>query len=229
MSLPKRFPREILDAQEMRKSGIYYLHDEMNTRLGHAMVIGPEDTPYAHCPLIFRFEFPSDYPFTSPTVTFVTSDGITRFHPNLYVSGKVCLSILGTWSGPKWSAVMTISTVLASIQSLLEPNPIVNEPGWETLTLKDQRASDYAGLLQARLISHCFRSLCRWKKGVKVPEWELFEDVLAERGDELIAGLTSIIMAKEEKTYTNVVYNMNGTTEWGELVKCCADLITPKE
>jgi hypothetical protein len=25
-----------------------------------------------------------------------------RFNPNLYSDGKVCLSLLGTWSGPGW-------------------------------------------------------------------------------------------------------------------------------
>lgn len=31
-----------------------------------------------------------------------TGGGCVRFNPNLYVCGKVCLSLLGTWSGPAW-------------------------------------------------------------------------------------------------------------------------------
>ena len=42
-----------------------------------------------------------------------TSGGQVRFNPNLYSTGKVCLSILGTWraehSGEQWSAVQARS------------------------------------------------------------------------------------------------------------------------
>lgn len=44
--------------------------------------------------------FPTDYPNTPPRVLIMTtSSGTVRFNPNLYNSGKVCLSILGTWRG----------------------------------------------------------------------------------------------------------------------------------
>ena len=43
--------------------------------------------------------------------------------------GKVCLSILGTWSGPKWTSIMDITTVLLTLQSLLDENPLHHEPG----------------------------------------------------------------------------------------------------
>jgi len=55
----------------------------------------------------------------------------TRFHPNLYENGKVCLSILGTWSGPGWTKAMSIQTVIITIQSLMDEHPMVNEPGHE--------------------------------------------------------------------------------------------------
>lgn len=60
-----------------------------------------------------------------------TSNGTVRFNPNIYKNGKVCLSILGTWNGPSWSCAHTLSTVLLSIQSLLNDKPFHNEPGFE--------------------------------------------------------------------------------------------------
>ena len=43
-----------------------------------------------------------------------------RFNPNLYNCGKVCLSLLGTWSGPGWDPkASTLLQVLVSIQSLI--------------------------------------------------------------------------------------------------------------
>ena len=56
-----------------------------------------------------------------------------RFNPNLYESGKVCLSLLGTWEGPGWDEKnSTLLQVLVSIQSLIfVDKPYFNEPGWE--------------------------------------------------------------------------------------------------
>lgn len=222
MPLSKRLAKEISDAQSLESCGIYYVHDEVNMRNGRAMIIGPEETPYAFCPLLFFIELAADHPLSSPKVTFMTSDGNTRFHPNLYVAGKVCLSILGTWSGPSWTAVMTISTVLTSIQSLLEPNPIVNEPGWEKYAVDNPKAKSYADYVQHALISHSLRSLLRFKKGDIPYEMSEFKDILTERGDELVGKMSEVIHAKAEEdevVYKSIVYNMAATTIWKILKK----------
>jgi hypothetical protein len=59
----------------------------------------------------------------------MTNDGKTRFNPNLYVCGKVCLSILNTWSGEKWSSCQTINSILLALCTLLNEAPLENEPG----------------------------------------------------------------------------------------------------
>ena len=207
-------------SDSMKAAGIYYWIDDTNARNGKAMIFGPEDTPYAFCPLVFELKCPQDYPFSSPTVGFLTSDGVTRFHPNLYVAGKVCLSILGTWQGPKWTAALTISTVLLSIQSLLEKNPIVNEPGWENYTLERKQARDYADLVQFRLAALSFRGLCEWKRGAIPKIWEEFDDVLQERGEEMYQKICEIIREKAEKDeqeFDKVPYGLSGRTGWKDL------------
>lgn len=60
--------------------------------------------------------------------------GGLRLNPNLYNSGKVCLSLLNTWSGDKnekWiPGTSTMLQVLVSIQGLiLNTKPYFNEPG----------------------------------------------------------------------------------------------------
>lgn len=63
-----------------------------------------------------------------------TNGGRTRFNPNIYAGGKVCLSILGTWRGERgeeWSSAQGLESVLISIQSLMSANPYENEPGFE--------------------------------------------------------------------------------------------------
>ena len=58
-----------------------------------------------------RLEFPAGYPYTAPTVRFVTP----CFHPNVDQHGNICLDILKE----KWSALYEVRTILLSIQSLL--------------------------------------------------------------------------------------------------------------
>lgn len=60
-----------------------------------------------------------------------TAQNTVRFNPNFYSNGKVCLSILGTWPGPGWSAGGTLYSALLSIQSLMTDKPYHNEPGFE--------------------------------------------------------------------------------------------------
>mmetsp|Transcript_6499 Transcript_6499/g.15860 ORF Transcript_6499/g.15860 Transcript_6499/m.15860 type:complete len:283 (+) Transcript_6499:56-904(+) len=116
--------------ETIAECGIYvHWTDELHKPL--ALIIGPAGTPYEGGFYFFDVQFTDDYPMTPPRVLFRTGDGRVRFNPNLYVDGKVCLSILGTWDGPSWSTSGQLRTVLVSIQSLLSSHPIQNEPGHE--------------------------------------------------------------------------------------------------
>jgi ubiquitin-conjugating enzyme E2 Z len=126
--------RIISDIKEIHKNplnshGIYYQHDETDMLKGRALIIGPADTPYEDGFYLFKFQFPSNYPHAPPKVDFCTGDGYTRFNPNLYRTGKVCLSILNTWKGEPWSGCQTISSVLLAICTILNNEPLLNEPG----------------------------------------------------------------------------------------------------
>ena len=115
-------------------NGIYYYHDDTNMTKGYAMIIGPSDTPYFGGYYFFNFDYPFDYPFSPPKVTFMTNDGFTRFNPNLYKCGKVCVSILNTWIGDKWSSCQTINSILLTLCSLFNNSPLENEPGQNKLS-----------------------------------------------------------------------------------------------
>lgn len=109
--------------------GIYYQHDESNMLNGYAMIVGPADTPYQHGFYLFKIEFTENYPHEPPKVTYFTQGDQVRFHPNLYRSGKVCISILNTWRGEQWSSCQTISSILLTLITLFHSKPLLNEPG----------------------------------------------------------------------------------------------------
>ena len=69
-----------------------------------AAIVGPADTPYADMLFLFDIYLPPTYPEVPPKVYFWSYG--ERLNPNLYENGKVCLSLLGTWSGSEnemWS------------------------------------------------------------------------------------------------------------------------------
>ena len=113
----------------LTENGIYYVHDDTDILTGYAMIIGPSDTPYFGGFYFFKFSYPVDYPHTPPKITYLTNDGVTRFNPNLYKCGKVCISLLNTWRGEQWTSCQSISTVLLNLCTLLCKDPLLNEPG----------------------------------------------------------------------------------------------------
>lgn len=103
-----------------------------------ALIIGPQDTPYEDGFYFFEIEFNDSYPFKPPRVLFKSNMDKIRFHPNLYVNGKVCISILNTWSGPQWTSCQSLKSVLLSLQSIFDDNPLKNEPGYEKSSIHHQ-------------------------------------------------------------------------------------------
>ncbi|KAG9143369.1 hypothetical protein Leryth_022213 [Lithospermum erythrorhizon] len=111
---------------------IYVRAYETRIDLLRAVIIGAAGTPYHDGLFFFDIVFPSDYPDHPPKV-YYHAHGL-RLNPNLYANGKVCLSLINTWSGSKpekWTPTKsTILQLLVSIQGLvLNEKPYFNEPG----------------------------------------------------------------------------------------------------
>ena len=130
----KRLLKDVVDVVKnpLADQGIYYVHSDENMFVGYAMIIGPADTPYADGFYLFKLNYPCNYPHSPPRLTFMTDDQErTRFNPNLYINGRVCLSILNTWQGERWTSCQTIRSVLMSLIMVLNDKPLTNEPGYE--------------------------------------------------------------------------------------------------
>ncbi len=126
----KRMSRERVELE--KDNSDYFVHfGDDNLLKFEAYIVGPDDTLYQHKFVKLRFEIPDRYPMVGrllppppslsrleslirepkvpPKVTFIQHSG-QRIHPNLYVEGKVCLSILGTWPGEPWAFGMNCNT-----------------------------------------------------------------------------------------------------------------------
>jgi ubiquitin-conjugating enzyme E2 W len=63
-----------------------------NIRQWIITVVGPEGTVYAGEKFRLKFSFPSDYPFSPPSVYFLQP--IPK-HEHVYSNGDICLDLLG--------------------------------------------------------------------------------------------------------------------------------------
>jgi ubiquitin-protein ligase len=220
----RRLIKDIQNAQQdiMKQQGIWYCMNETNLTKGLALLKGPEDTPYEGCLLLFSVQFPSDYPFSPPKVLFLTSDGRTRFHPNLYVEGKVCLSILGTFSGPSWSATQSLTSVLLSILALLDKNPLSHEPAFERGTLLNANHRDYADYVEHQMVKLMIETIRRFEQKDKHHPWSSFEEVVIEQLPLLKESLRKKIVARAEhpeRLWGSVTYGMSGRSYWRQFAR----------
>jgi ubiquitin-conjugating enzyme E2 D len=77
-------------------------------------MIGPEDTPYAGGIFHLKIEFPSQYPFKPPTITFVTK----VYHPSVELeTGKICANLLSDGWGPTLNIRHCLAVIYGMLQS----------------------------------------------------------------------------------------------------------------
>ncbi|OQV26262.1 Ubiquitin-conjugating enzyme E2 R2 [Hypsibius exemplaris] len=91
-------------------------------------IFGVPETIYQGGYFRASMKFPPEYPFSPPTVRFLTK----LWHPNIYENGTVCISILhpptddprsGELPSERWNPTQNVHSILMSIISLLnEPN-----------------------------------------------------------------------------------------------------------
>jgi len=178
-------------------NGIYYLHDETDILKGYALIVGPSDTPYFGGYYLFKLNFPSDYPHSPPTATYCTNGNNIRFNPNLYKCGKVCISLLNTWTGEQWTSCQTISTVLLTLCTLLCKNPLLNEPG---VTINHKDFNDYTKIIEYSNIDIAICDVLNKKDGLYL---DFFDNFYPFMKDNFIKNKDAIVAFIDEKIKEN--------------------------
>eukprot|EP00039_Didymoeca_costata_P033659 m.43477 g.43477 ORF g.43477 m.43477 type:complete len:163 (-) comp9978_c0_seq1:186-674(-) len=90
----------------------------------NAVIPGKAGTPWENGFYKLKLYFSEDYPILPPKCKFDPP----IFHPNVYPSGTVCLSLLD--ADKDWAPQITIKQILLGIQELLN-NPNINDPAQE--------------------------------------------------------------------------------------------------
>lgn len=214
--------RIILDIKDIIKNpidNIHYMPDEENIQHGYAMILGPEGTPYQYGYYLFHFKFTDQYPYSPPVVTYHTNDGLTRFNPNFYRNGKVCLSILNTWQGEKWSSCQSLRSVLITLQMTMNDTPLLNEPGIHKITHENQ-VRTYNEIIEYKNIE---LAIVRYLEVDNIPQqFRIFHQIILdnyqENKDKIIEFMDNKMKAAccEHRKFINI-YNMSATCNYEEL------------
>ena len=128
MSAIRRVSKELSDIQSSPSSSFTVTVSESNL-LTWNVVIKLDWEPYNHTEYTVNIIFPQEYPFKSPTMSFVSS----IYHPNVDEKGQVCLSLTRENWKPSTKAVDMIKALL---QLLKEPD--LEHP------LREEVAMEYA-------------------------------------------------------------------------------------
>lgn len=87
----------------------------------------PDNPLYADQTFTISYDPIDGYPFSPPVVVF-TGENIP-LHPHVYSNGHICLDILYD----SWTPIQTISSVVLSLQSMLQSNNVGERPPDDTL------------------------------------------------------------------------------------------------
>ena len=115
--------RLLKDFQKMKRDpppGISASPHDGDIFVWDCVIFGVDDTIWADAVLKLQLLFSEEYPQKAPYAKFITY----VFHPNVFQpSGEICIDTLRK----QWSPAFDVTTILLSIQSLLDdPNPYAN-------------------------------------------------------------------------------------------------------
>jgi len=212
--------------------GIYYIHDDTDMLKGYALIIGPSDTPYYAGNYFFEFTYPTDYPHSPPKVKYHTNGNNVRFNPNLYICGKVCVSLLNTWRGDQWTSCQTISTVLLTLCTLLCKDPLLNEPG---VNKDNIDMNNYNNIIEFSNINVAVCDIINKTEGIYMPFFENFYPFVKENFIKNYDNLIEFANKKNEEFYNQSIilktnfYSMNININYNKVITRlneCKNLLT---
>jgi len=117
MAATRRLQKEL---QDIRKAGLKYFRDihvdEQNILTWQGLIV-PENAPFNKGAFRIEINFPAEYPFKPPKITFRTK----IYHPNIDEKGQVCLPII---QAENWKPATKTDQVIQALVALVnDPEP----------------------------------------------------------------------------------------------------------
>lgn len=139
--------------EELNSRGIYFHFDESNIFTPSFLIIPkhkqdldfPQLTsPYTNGFFLFKLTIPDDFPLSPPKIEFHPQQSVCRLHPNYYEHGKVCLSVINTWSRDDWAPTTSLMAISNILEERFNERAICFEPGCEQSGVSRMKAFNEA-------------------------------------------------------------------------------------
>lgn len=117
MAATRRLQKELSEIKQYKSKAFRdVLVDEENSLFWKGLIV-PDNPPYNKGAFKIFIEFPAEYPFKPPKITFKTK----IYHPNIDEKGQVCLPII---SAENWKPATKTNQVIQSLVALVnDPEP----------------------------------------------------------------------------------------------------------
>ena len=223
MTSVKRMMKDIQIIEQSELQGVYFKVSDENMFEIHLMIVGPNDTPYQNGLYFFTLNFDKEkHPFVPPKAKFYQGLQGIRFHPNFYSNGKVCLSLLNTWQGPKWSACQTLLSISSVILSLFDDNPLAHVPGFDDpMHYKSQQ--EYKQIISYMNIRNIIEVMYCMDNTDNTDDkniFGLFEKEIKDHVDKNRENIEDFLVKKfvgNHSRYNISIYNMKGVYDGDKL------------
>uniref|UniRef100_A0A6U1UEC3 E2 ubiquitin-conjugating enzyme n=1 Tax=Vannella robusta TaxID=1487602 RepID=A0A6U1UEC3_9EUKA len=115
-SVMRRILNEVADLTRNAPEGVKIIPVEDDLSEVHAIIAGPEQTPFENGSFRVKLKFGAEFPQAPPKGYFLTK----IFHPNVSNNGEICVNTLKK----DWKEELGLRHVLVTIKCLLiHPNP----------------------------------------------------------------------------------------------------------
>jgi len=117
MAANRRLQKELSDIQNGNHKSFRNINVDERNMLQWQGLLVPDKEPYNKAAFKIQIEFPAEYPFKPPKLTFLTK----IYHPNIDEKGQVCLPIIAP---ENWKPATKTEQVVESLIALInDPEP----------------------------------------------------------------------------------------------------------
>lgn len=117
MAATRRLTKELTDIRQSENKYVREIVVDESNVLTWSCLLIPQSIPYNKGAFKIRIDFPAEYPFKPPKITFQTK----IYHPNIDEKGQVCLPII---SPENWKPATKTDQVLTCLLDLVnDPEP----------------------------------------------------------------------------------------------------------